>query len=134
MMSRVLSFILMAMTIAQTLAFAPSSTSIATMTKMRDSSASPISLNMNMHVNMNMDMNAMMETSSQIQLSETMSSSSTFEIAAGTIDPTTALAQVLVGLLDSPIILLVPVLAAFSVASLLAWGIISYANPADPDE
>jgi hypothetical protein len=92
-------------------------------------SASPLNMNMGM----DMDINMMMETSSQIPSSETLASS-TFELAAGTIDPTTALAQVLAGLLGSPIILLVPVLAAVSVAALLAWGIFSYASPADPDE
>jgi hypothetical protein len=130
MMSKIFSFILMAITIVQALAFAPSSTtsSLATITNMKHS-ASPLNMNMDM----NMDINMMMETSSQIQSSETLASS-TFEIAAGTIDPTTALAQVLAGLLGSPIILLVPVLAAVSVAALLAWGIFSYASPADPDE
>jgi hypothetical protein len=55
-------------------------------------------------------------------------------IAATTVDPTTALSQVLGGLLGSPAILLIPVLAAFTVASAIAWFIISYANPADPDD
>ena len=120
----------MAITIVQALAFAPSSTtsSLATITNMKHS-ASPLNMNMGM----DMDINMMMETSSQIPSSETLASS-TFELAAGTIDPTTALAQVLAGLLGSPIILLVPVLAAVSVAALLAWGVFSYASPADPDE
>lgn len=55
-------------------------------------------------------------------------------IAATTVDPTTALSQVLGGLLGSPAILLIPVLAAFTVASAIAWFIVSYANPADPDD
>eukprot|EP00558_Chaetoceros_sp_UNC1202_P009521 CAMPEP_0197253990 /NCGR_PEP_ID=MMETSP1429-20130617/66985_1 /TAXON_ID=49237 /ORGANISM="Chaetoceros sp., Strain UNC1202" /LENGTH=96 /DNA_ID=CAMNT_0042716839 /DNA_START=125 /DNA_END=415 /DNA_ORIENTATION=+ len=55
-------------------------------------------------------------------------------ISAATVDPTTALSQILAGLLGSPAILAVPILAAVSVASLLAFFIVSYANPADPDE
>ena len=55
-------------------------------------------------------------------------------VAAATIDPTTALTQVLSGVLNTPIILLVPILAAVGVASVLAFLLVSYANPADPDE
>ena len=55
-------------------------------------------------------------------------------IAASTIDPTTVLSQVLSGLINTPIILAVPILAAVAVASLVAWLIVAYANPADPDE
>lgn len=55
-------------------------------------------------------------------------------IAAATVDPTTALTQVLSGILNTPLILLVPILAAVLVASAVAWFIVSYANPADPDE
>ena len=61
-------------------------------------------------------------------------SSTTNTIAAATLDPTTALSQALSGLLNTPIILAVPILAAVSVATILAWLIVSYANPADPDE
>ena len=55
-------------------------------------------------------------------------------ISAATVDPTTALSQVLAGVLNTPLILAVPILAAVSVASVVAWLIVSYANPADPDE
>lgn len=55
-------------------------------------------------------------------------------IAATTVDPTTALTQVLSGVINTPVILLVPILAAITVASAIAWFIVSYANPADPDE
>lgn len=60
--------------------------------------------------------------------------SSSTNLAAATVDPTTALSNVLGGLLGSPAILAVPILAAVSVASLIAFFIVSYANPADPDE
>ena len=55
-------------------------------------------------------------------------------ISAATVDPSTALSQVLAGVLNTPLILAVPILAAVSVASVVAWLIVSYANPADPDE
>jgi hypothetical protein len=112
----------MAIAMAQALAFAPtiiSSTSISTSTMMK--SQSPLNM-------MPMDMNANMD--SQFQFLE--SSSNT--VAAATIDPTTALSQVLGGLLGSPIILLVPIGAAFTIATVIAWLIVSYANPADPDD
>jgi len=55
-------------------------------------------------------------------------------IAATTLDPTTAFTQLLGGVINSPIILAVPILAAVSVATVIAWFIVSYANPTDPDE
>lgn len=55
-------------------------------------------------------------------------------ISAATVDPTSFLSSVLGGLLNSPAILLVPILAAVGVATLLAAGIVWYANPADEDE
>jgi len=64
-------------------------------------------------------------------LDNTMTSNT---ISAATVDPTTALSQVLAGVLNTPLILAVPILAAVSVASVVAWFIVSYANPADPDE
>jgi len=60
--------------------------------------------------------------------------SSSNSIAAATVDPATALGTVLGGLLGSPAILAVPIVAAVAVASLIAFFIVSYANPADPDE
>ena len=62
----------------------------------------------------------------------TTSSSST--IATTTLDPTTAFTQLLGGIINTPVILLVPILAAVSVAGVIAWFIIWYANPTDPDE
>ena len=110
----------MAIAMAQALAFAPTIiSSISTSTMMK--SQSPLNM-------MPMDMNANMD--SQFQFLE--SSSNT--VAAATIDPTTALSQVLGGLLGSPIILLVPIGAAFTIATVIAWLIVSYANPADPDD
>eukprot|EP00563_Minutocellus_polymorphus_P003001 CAMPEP_0181043524 /NCGR_PEP_ID=MMETSP1070-20121207/12761_1 /TAXON_ID=265543 /ORGANISM="Minutocellus polymorphus, Strain NH13" /LENGTH=122 /DNA_ID=CAMNT_0023121873 /DNA_START=69 /DNA_END=437 /DNA_ORIENTATION=+ len=55
-------------------------------------------------------------------------------ISAATVDPTSFLSSVLGGILGSPVIILIPVLAAFGVASLLAASIVWYANPADEDE
>ena len=54
--------------------------------------------------------------------------------AAGTLDPTTVLSDVLGGLLGSPAILLVPIGAALAVASLIAFFIVSYANPEVEDD
>ncbi len=51
-----------------------------------------------------------------------------------TVDPTTALSDVLGDLVQSPAVLAVPILAAVSVAALLVWFIISYANPEDEDK
>ena len=55
-------------------------------------------------------------------------------VSAATVDPTSFLSSVLGGLLGSPAILLVPVLAAVGVATAIAAGIVWYANPADEDE
>ena len=55
-------------------------------------------------------------------------------ISAATVDPTSFLSSVLGGLLGSPAILLVPILAAVGLATALAAGIVWYANPADEDE
>mmetsp|Transcript_6821 Transcript_6821/g.8502 ORF Transcript_6821/g.8502 Transcript_6821/m.8502 type:complete len:130 (-) Transcript_6821:43-432(-) len=63
-----------------------------------------------------------------------LTSSTSNTISAATVDPTTALTQVLGSVLNTPLILAVPIVAAISVASLIAWLIVSYANPADPDE
>lgn len=60
--------------------------------------------------------------------------SSSNMIAATTLDPTTAFTQLLAGIVNTPIILLVPIFAAVSVAGVIAWFIIWYANPTDPDE
>lgn len=58
-----------------------------------------------------------------------MTLSSSIELSALTLDPTTIVSDILGGLLGTPAILLVPILAALGVASLIAYLIVSYANP-----
>jgi hypothetical protein len=48
---------------------------------------------------------------------------------AATLDPTTFLTNILSGVLNTPLILAVPIVAALSVAGLMAFLIISYASP-----
>eukprot|EP00578_Thalassiosira_sp_NH16_P022277 CAMPEP_0181084522 /NCGR_PEP_ID=MMETSP1071-20121207/4740_1 /TAXON_ID=35127 /ORGANISM="Thalassiosira sp., Strain NH16" /LENGTH=123 /DNA_ID=CAMNT_0023166261 /DNA_START=142 /DNA_END=513 /DNA_ORIENTATION=- len=60
------------------------------------------------------------------------SSSSLLSLA--TLDPTTILSDVLGGLLGSSAILAVPIIAALGIAGLIAFLIVSYANPADEDD
>jgi hypothetical protein len=62
------------------------------------------------------------------------SSSSSLEVAASTFDPAAALSDVLGGFLGSPAVLAVPILAALSVAGLIAFFIVSYANPEVEDD
>ena len=86
----------------------------------------------------------MQQTSSSIQLTtesatlfdySTASSSSSSElVSVATLDPTTVLSDVLGGLLGSSAILAVPIIAALSVAGLIAFFIVSYANPEDEDD
>jgi len=64
-------------------------------------------------------------------LAQTSSSTS---LKAATFDPAAAIGQLMGGLVGSPAVLLVPIGAAFLVASAIAFFILSYANPADPDE
>mmetsp|Transcript_48955 Transcript_48955/g.72782 ORF Transcript_48955/g.72782 Transcript_48955/m.72782 type:complete len:152 (-) Transcript_48955:443-898(-) len=59
--------------------------------------------------------------------------SSSVTTSAATIDPVEAFSQAMIGLISGPAILLVPVLAAVAVASVVAWGIVAYANPASED-
>ena len=62
-------------------------------------------------------------------------SSSSMSVAVDGIDPAAALSQVLAGFLGSPAILAVPIFAAFSIAAVVAWFIVSSANPeVDDDE
>jgi hypothetical protein len=116
----------MALAIAQTLAFAPSSSSSFMSTNFKSSPTSTRT-----HTSLNMNMMDMTPMSMPMEMS-ILSNSNT--ISASTVDPTTMLSQVLGGLLGSPIILLVPILAAVSVATVIAWLIVAYANPADPDD
>lgn len=60
--------------------------------------------------------------------------SSSMEVAAETLDPTAFLSDVLGGLIGGPAILAVPILAALGVASLVAFFIVSYANPEVEDD
>jgi len=60
--------------------------------------------------------------------------SSTVTLSAATLDPTTLLQDVFSGLLGTPLILAVPIVAALAVASLLAYLIVAYAQPAEPDD
>lgn len=55
-------------------------------------------------------------------------------VSVATVDPTTFLSDGLGGLIGSPAILAVPIVAALSVAGLIAFLIVSYANPADEDD
>mmetsp|Transcript_27218 Transcript_27218/g.41105 ORF Transcript_27218/g.41105 Transcript_27218/m.41105 type:complete len:117 (-) Transcript_27218:344-694(-) len=64
----------------------------------------------------------------------TASSSSSELVSVATLDPTTVLSDVLGGLLGSSAILAVPIIAALSVAGLIAFFIVSYANPEDEDD
>ena len=55
-------------------------------------------------------------------------------VSAATLDPTTILQGVFSGLLGTPLILAVPIVAALAIASLLAYLIVAYAQPAEPDD
>ena len=61
-------------------------------------------------------------------------SSSSMDLSAATLDPTTVLSDVLGVFIGTPVILLVPILAALGVAGLLAYGIVAYANPEVEDD
>jgi len=54
--------------------------------------------------------------------------------SAITIDPATFLTDLLGAFISTPIILAVPIVAALGVATLLAYLIVSYANPAEPND
>jgi hypothetical protein len=56
-------------------------------------------------------------------------------LSAVTVDPTTFLNDALAGVTGTPVLLLgVPVLAALALVSILAYALISYANPTEPDD
>ena len=67
-------------------------------------------------------------------LASSSSAPSTVTVSAATVDPTSLLSSVLGGLLGSPAILLVPILAAAAVATAVAAFIVWSATPADEDE
>ena len=55
-------------------------------------------------------------------------------IAAATLDPTTFLSDLLGAFVNSNAILAVPIVAALALASLVAFAIVAYANPAEPED
>lgn len=55
-------------------------------------------------------------------------------LAVSTLDPSTFLSDLLGGLLGSYAILAVPIVAALAVVGIIAFAIVSYANPADEDD
>ena len=60
--------------------------------------------------------------------------SSSLDVAVNTLDPTTFLSDIFAGVVGTPLILAVPIVAALGVAGLLAFFIISYANPEVEDD
>ena len=60
--------------------------------------------------------------------------SSSISVAVDGIDPAAALSQLLAGFLGSPAILAVPIFVALSVGAVVAWFIVSSANPEVDDE
>jgi hypothetical protein len=60
--------------------------------------------------------------------------SSTVEVSAVTLDPTSVLSDIFSGILGTPLILAVPIVAALGVAGLIAFFIVSYANPEVEDD
>ena len=61
-------------------------------------------------------------------------SASTMNVAVDTVDPTNFLTDVLGGVLGTPLILAIPIVAALGVAGLVVFLIVSYANPAEDDD
>lgn len=61
-------------------------------------------------------------------------STSFYQAADNTIDPTAVLSNSLGNFLDSPAILAVPIVTALGLASLIAWLIVAYAEPQVQDD
>eukprot|EP00751_Fragilariopsis_kerguelensis_P002596 CAMPEP_0170808226 /NCGR_PEP_ID=MMETSP0733-20121128/33269_1 /TAXON_ID=186038 /ORGANISM="Fragilariopsis kerguelensis, Strain L26-C5" /LENGTH=119 /DNA_ID=CAMNT_0011163617 /DNA_START=98 /DNA_END=457 /DNA_ORIENTATION=+ len=61
-------------------------------------------------------------------------SSSSVELSAATLDPTTLLSDILGAVIGTPIILAVPILLALGVAGILVFALVSYANPEVEDD
>ena len=74
------------------------------------------------------------ESATLFDYSTTASSSSSELVSVAALDTTTVLSDALGGLLGSSAILAVPIIAALSVVGLIAFFIVSYANPEDEDE
>lgn len=64
----------------------------------------------------------------------TSSSSSSLELSAVTLDPTTFLTGIFGAFLNTPIILAVPIVAALAVAGLLAYLLVQSSVPYEDDE
>ena len=73
-------------------------------------------------------------TATKLGMIQDTSSMSTMTMAATTVDPTSFLTDILGGVLGTPLILAIPIVAALGVASLVVFLIVSYANPAEPDD
>ena len=73
-------------------------------------------------------------TSSAIEESCSSSSSLHLSAAVATVDPTTFLQDLLGGVLGTPLILAIPIVAALGVASLIAFLIVAYATPAESED
>ena len=73
-------------------------------------------------------------STSSTAVASSIPSSSMQLAAAATIDPTTFLQDVLGGVLGTPLILAIPIVAALGVASLIAFLIVAYANPAESED
>ncbi len=63
-----------------------------------------------------------------------LESTTNWQAAAATVDPTAALSNVLGNFLGSPAILAIPIVAALGVATLFAYLIFAYAQPAANDD
>jgi hypothetical protein len=70
----------------------------------------------------------------ELTTSSFVTSSSTTLLAVPTLDPTTLLSDIFGNVLGTPLILAIPVVAALLVATLIAYGIVSYASPAEDEE
>ena len=73
-------------------------------------------------------------SSSFFQMQDQQLSLPSETVAAATIDPSNFLSDVLGGIIGSPLILLIPVGAALTVAFLIGFLIFSYANPEVEDD
>jgi hypothetical protein len=72
--------------------------------------------------------------SNDAECSSSFVTSSTTLSAVPTLDPTTLLSDIFSNVLGTPLILAIPVVAALLVATLLAYGIVAYASPAEDEE
>ena len=73
-------------------------------------------------------------STTDVLINNAATESSSSLVSLATLDPTTILSDVLGGLIGGPAILLVPIIAALTIAGVIAFLIVSYANPADEDD